>query len=127
MGVARFGEVGTELQLEGLDDDGHGQAEAAGGEADSAPLLPGERAAGLIEVSFELGEWCGFPDEVIEVRHVAVAYGQELNEAALASGSADLVKGEVDWLMGHDEVEQVSELGIGAAGGRRDCGALIFD
>jgi len=77
-----------ELLLDGFEDDGQGQAEAAGGDADSAGFTPTEVFGGVGQGGFELFEDGGLVDEVIEVDLVAITRNQESKQVVIASGGA---------------------------------------
>ena len=75
---------------DGLEDDGQGEAEAAGGDADFGGFAPSQTSRGIGEGGFESLKAGRLPGEVIEVGFVTIAGGQEAEELAVTDGGADL-------------------------------------
>jgi hypothetical protein len=99
-----------ELGLEGFDDDGQSQAEAALRNADSAGFTPFQEPGGVGKRGFGLVERGGLVDEVVEVREVAVTEGQERKEVAAIGGITNLGQGKVGGAMADDAVEEEGEV-----------------
>lgn len=105
-----------ELLLDGFEDDGHRQAEAALFNASFARFAAFERARRIGQGGLHLFEVDDAgAEEGAKVGDVAVALNQQGEQAPLAGGGMDFFEGQVGRRMVvNDTIDQEREVGVGA-------------
>ena len=107
-------EARPELLLDGFEDDGLGEAEAAAGDADTAGFLAFEGGGGVAESGFDLGELGGVGLEEVKVGDMAEAGDEESDQATAVGGRMDFGEGEAGvGALVNDLVDEEAEVGEG--------------
>ncbi len=98
------------MLLEGLEGDGQGKAEPAGGRAEFAALVVLELTGGVRQDGFELLEVLGVAEEIIEIGETPIVASQELEEVASPGGGTHEGGGNVGTVVGNDVVDEEGQM-----------------